>query len=347
MFSDSLPVVCFFFFLSSALVSDHWERSFKLSARCLAAARVVQYTVGILVHVVWATFHNFHIYISNDAVDVHQHTWSQPAKSREGCRSRRHYPKSCKRASSGDCPNTDYCLPGISQLGNCTWWLESQCPRCCTSIGDWRLSLMLHQYWWLEIVPDVAPVLVTGDCPPCCTSIGDWRLSQMLHQYWWLEIVPHVAPVLVTGDCPRCYTSIGDWRLSPMLHQYWWLEIVPDVTPVLVTGDCPPCCTSIGDWRLSQMLHQYWWLEIVPHVAPVFKKGLHYEYDPVNYHPVSLTSVLCKVVEHILVSSIMNRLEIHQILTPQQHSFRKDTRSKQSCWSSLIANFQYGEGPTH
>ena len=194
MFSDSLPVVCFFFFLSSALVSDHWERSFKLSARCLAAARVVQYTVGILVHVVWATFHSFHIYISNDAVDVHQHTWSQPAKYREGCRSRRHYPKSCKRASSGDCPSTDY-LPDISQLGNCTLWLE---------VG----------------VPGVAPVLMTGYCPWRCTSIGGWRLSQMLHQYWWLKIVPHVAPVLVTGDCPRCYTSIGDWRLCPMLHQY-------------------------------------------------------------------------------------------------------------------------------
>ena len=109
------------------------------------------------------------------------------------------------------------------------------------------VSPVLHQYWWLEIVPDVAPVLVTGDCPRCCTSISDWRLSQMLHQYWWLEIVPDVAPVLVTEDCPPYCTSIGDWRLSRMLHQYWWLEIVPDVAPVLVALDCPPCCTSIQE----------------------------------------------------------------------------------------------------
>jgi len=164
------------------------------------------------------------------------------------------------------------------------------------------------------------------------------------------ELAVEIAPVLTTiyQISHNLGTVLCDWKLvSPVLHQYWWLDIDPDVVPVLVAGHCPRCCTSIGDWRLSPMLHQYWWLEIVPRVAPVFKKDLHYEYDPVNYHPLSLTSVLCKVVKHILVSSIINHLEIHQILTPQQHGFRKDTCSKQSCWSSLIADFQHGEGPTN
>ena len=33
------------------------------------------------------------------------------------------------------------------------------------------------------------------------------------------------------------------------------------------------------------------------HVIPVFKKGE--KHDPCNYRPVSLTAVLCKIMEHI------------------------------------------------
>ena len=65
-------------------------------------------------------------------------------------------------------------------------------------------------------------------------------------------------------------------------------------------------------------------------VTPVFKKGEHY--DPANYRSVSLTSVCCKVLEHILTSNIMTHLELHGILCHQQHGFRR----KRSCETQLL-----------
>ena len=57
------------------------------------------------------------------------------------------------------------------------------------------------------------------------------------------------------------------------------------------------------------------------HVTPVFKK--REQYDPANYRPVSLTSVCCKVLEHISTITIMDHLERNNIVCSQQHEFRK------------------------
>ena len=43
-------------------------------------------------------------------------------------------------------------------------------------------------------------------------------------------------------------------------------------------------------------------------ITPVFKKGKRS--DPMNYHPISLTSIVCKIFEHIAASQITN----HNIL---------------------------------
>ena len=43
--------------------------------------------------------------------------------------------------------------------------------------------------------------------------------------------------------------------------------------------------------------------------------------DPRNYHPISLTSVVCKTMEHILVSQIMKHLEDQNILSENQFGF--------------------------
>ena len=55
-------------------------------------------------------------------------------------------------------------------------------------------------------------------------------------------------------------------------------------------------------------------------VAPVFKKGS--KLQAVNYRPVSLTCITCKLFEHIICRHVLGHLEQHKILTELQHGFR-------------------------
>ena len=96
-------------------------------------------------------------------------------------------------------------------------------------------------------------------------------------------------------------------------------ELAGEIAPILTiifqssidTGTLP------SDWKDAN-------------VTPIFKKGEQYE--PANYRPVSLTSVCCKVLEHILTSTIMDHLERHGVLCQQQHGFRK----RRSCETQLL-----------
>jgi len=65
-------------------------------------------------------------------------------------------------------------------------------------------------------------------------------------------------------------------------------------------------------------------------VTPVYKKGDRS--NPANYRPISLTCVVCKVLEHIISSSIYTHLSNNTILHDAQHGFRK----RRSCETQLI-----------
>ena len=54
--------------------------------------------------------------------------------------------------------------------------------------------------------------------------------------------------------------------------------------------------------------------------------------DPANYRPISLTCIICKVMEHIIVSNIWKHLHKHDIILHFQHGFQ----SGLSCESQLI-----------
>jgi len=47
-------------------------------------------------------------------------------------------------------------------------------------------------------------------------------------------------------------------------------------------------------------------------VVPLFKKGD--KHQPANYRPVSLNSITCKLLEHVVHSNVMKHFDKHNIL---------------------------------
>ena len=66
------------------------------------------------------------------------------------------------------------------------------------------------------------------------------------------------------------------------------------------------------------------------HIIPLFKKSD--KSNPENYRPISLTSIACKLLEHVVYSTIINHLDTNDILNDFQHGFRQ----RRSCESQLL-----------
>ena len=98
-----------------------------------------------------------------------------------------------------------------------------------------------------------------------------------------------------------------------VLHEYAD-QIAPALTKIfqmsLESGNIP------DDWRSAS-------------IVPIFKKGDKHQAS--NYRPVSLTSISCKLLEHIIHSQVMDHFDRHSILSNSQHGFR----SRRSCETQL------------
>ena len=68
----------------------------------------------------------------------------------------------------------------------------------------------------------------------------------------------------------------------------------------------------------------------VSHVVPLYKKGS--KADPANYRPVSLTSVLSKVLERIINARVRDFLNSNNVIIDGQHGFRNG----RSCEAQLL-----------
>ena len=69
-------------------------------------------------------------------------------------------------------------------------------------------------------------------------------------------------------------------------------------------------------------------------IIPLFKKGSRNK--SVNYRPVSLTSVICKLLETIIRDFIMDFLDKHKLINPSLHGFLK----ARSCLTNLLCFFE-------
>lgn len=86
------------------------------------------------------------------------------------------------------------------------------------------------------------------------------------------------------------------------------------------------CCASVLCKPLFLIFNRSLMEGDIPHewkqslVIPIFKKGSRY--DPLNYRPISLTSVACKCMERLVVDQLYKYLEVHNILSSEQFGFR-------------------------
>jgi Reverse transcriptase (RNA-dependent DNA polymerase) len=113
----------------------------------------------------------------------------------------------------------------------------------------------------------------------------------------------------------------------------------PDMKKSSGLDDIYPCilkeCASELTSVLTYLFNESLFTGTVPadwrdaNVFALLKKGPRDV--PENYSPISLTSVISKILEHIVYSSISNFLEKNAILTPRQHGFRPN----RSCTTQL------------
>ena len=69
-------------------------------------------------------------------------------------------------------------------------------------------------------------------------------------------------------------------------------------------------------------------------ITPIYKKGKKTEAG--NYRPVALTSVCCKLLEHLIRDEIVEHLEKNGLLRDSQHGFR----TNRSCTTNLLEFFE-------
>ena len=109
------------------------------------------------------------------------------------------------------------------------------------------------------------------------------------------------------------------------LTQFW--KTVNQIAPALAaiyqrsldTGELP------SDW-------------LGANIVRAFKKGDCHA--PENYRPISLTSVPCKVLEHIC-RNMLSHLENNNILTNLNHGFRKGYSCETQLLTTILMTFVY------
>ena len=80
-------------------------------------------------------------------------------------------------------------------------------------------------------------------------------------------------------------------------------------------GECP------ADWKIAN-------------VTPIHKKGDRT--DPSNYRPVSLTSQVCKVLESLVRTRVIEHLDRNNLINEAQHGFCEG----RSCLTNLLETLE-------
>ena len=139
---------------------------------------------------------------------------------------------------------------------------------------------------------------------------------------------PHSAmdPIIIHPD------GIHKLLAGLQIHKACGPDEIPTRLLKVLADELTPVISLFFQASLNQGIIPEDWKKA--NVVPVFKKGDRNRAE--NYRPISLTSVTCKLLEHVICSSIMRHLDKYNILNDAQHGFRK----RRSCATQLIQTIQ-------
>ena len=113
----------------------------------------------------------------------------------------------------------------------------------------------------------------------------------------------------------NAHKSIGPDGISPYVLRYTADAFVAPLT-------------IIFSQSLDQSSVPQHWSDA--HISPIYKKGN--KTDPSNYRPISLTSVMCKIMEKLVRNSISLHLVSNKLISSRQHGFV----SNKACNTNLL-----------
>ncbi len=104
-------------------------------------------------------------------------------------------------------------------------------------------------------------------------------------------------------------------------------QVHPHVLKESAASFSAPLSSILRQSYNTSSLPDYW---LKANVTPIYKKGKRS--DPLNYRPISLTSVPCKIMEKLVKEVILEHFISNNLFTAAQHGFMR----KKSCVTNLL-----------
>ena len=137
------------------------------------------------------------------------------------------------------------------------------------------------------------------------TPLDDITLTEEIIKNKLLKLNPNKSPG-PDGWHPRVFKEIADALTPPLLIL---------LRKSLDEGSLP------DDWKKGN-------------ITAIYKKGS--KANPGNYRPISLTSIICKLLEAIIRDAIVTHMSVNNLFCDQQHGFVPG----RSCITQLLTTFE-------
>ena len=116
------------------------------------------------------------------------------------------------------------------------------------------------------------------------------------------------------------------------IHKASGPDKIPNIIPKTCSMEISPALANIFQQSLDTGTLPNYCRNT--NISPIFKGNKHMAS---NYRPISLTSVCCKTLEHIVCKHMLSHLANNKIISPLQHGFRNGHSSE----SQLILTMHY------